>query len=476
MNPATNDASRNVGINLDDLVALPPPRHDFDAVARLVAAMPVKVVVLDDDPTGTQTVHGIDVLTEWSETALAGALTDPRPAFFVLTNSRSLPEAEAVALTRTLATNLRAAARATGHRYTIISRSDSTLRGHFPAEIDALDQGGAQRHDAVIVAPAFFEAGRMTMGDTHYVREGQRLVPAAETEFAHDATFGYRSSNLREWIEEKTGGRVSAGSVASICLPTLRQRAGANAVRDHLLRLSRGSYVVVNAADYGDLEVFVHGLLLAEAAGRRYLCRTAASFVRVRAGIAPQPLLDPAALRGTGAAGGLVVVGSYTAKTTLQLVTVLARVETLSLELVLDQLVRPEGEAAELSGLKAQVEPALRQGRTVVVYTSRGRETALGRAGDLNAGRIVSEALVKLVRSLEVRPRFLIAKGGITSSDIAVQALGVRRARILGQAEPGIPVWQTGPESRWPGLAYVVFPGNVGEAGALDALNRKLGG
>ncbi len=461
-------------MNLAALETLPPPRQDLAAVARLVAAAARKVVVLDDDPTGTQTVHGIDVLTEWSEAALAAALTDPRPGFFVLTNSRSLPEAEAIALMRTLAANLRAAARATGRSYTIISRSDSTLRGHFPAEIDALVATEASRYDGVIVAPAFFEAGRVTIDDTHYVREGERLVPAGETEFARDATFGYRSSDLRQWIEEKTGGRVAANSVASIPLLLLRQPDGAAAVCHRLLQLPRGAFVVVNAAAYGDLEVFVHGLLLAEAAGRRFLCRTAAGFVRVRLALAPQRLLEPTALRGSEGQGGLVVVGSYTAKTTAQLEPVIARPRTLAVELDVGQLVTADGETAELGRVRRAVEQGLREGRTAVVFTSRARETALGRAGDLRAGRIVSDALVKLVRGIAVRPRFLIAKGGITSSDIAVRALDVRRASILGQAEPGIPVWQTGSESRWPGLAYIVFPGNVGEPGTLRALVEKL--
>lgn len=458
-----------------DLANLPPPRSDLAAVTALITAGRRKVVVLDDDPTGTQTVHGIDVLTDWSEPALAAALKDPRPCFFVLTNSRSLPEPAAVELTRTLAANLRAAARATGQMYSVISRSDSTLRGHFPAEVDALAEGPFY-YDAVVVAPAFFEVGRITVDDVHYIREGGRLVPVGETEFSRDATFGYRASNLRQWIEEKTRGRVTVDRVASITLATLRHVRGAERVRDQLLGLPRGTYVVVNAAAYGDLEVFVHGMLLAEARGRAFVGRTAASFVRVRAGVTPQPLLDGPALRGTEGKGGLVVVGSYTAKTTAQLEAALARPRTVGLELRVDNLAAADGIGAEVARLTPAVDAALRADSTAVVFTSRARETALGRAGELAAGRTVSQALVSLVRALTVRPRFLVAKGGITSSDLAVRALGVQRALILGQAEAGIPVWRTGPESRWPGLSYIVFPGNVGEAGTLASLLEKLGG
>jgi uncharacterized protein YgbK (DUF1537 family) len=450
-------------------------RSASDAVALLVAESRRKIVVLDDDPTGTQTVHGIDVLTEWSEAALAAALSDPRPCFFVLTNSRSLPEPAAVELMRTLAANLRAAAGAAGRQYAVISRSDSTLRGHFPAEIEALASADAG-YDGVIVAPVFFEVGRVTVDDVHYVREGERLVPVAETEFARDATFGYRSSDLRAWIEEKTRGRIAAAAVASVAVSTLRAARGADLVRDQLLALPRGGFVVVNAADYGDLEVFVHGLLLAEAAGRRFLCRTAASFVRVRAGLAAKPFLVGDALRSIAGQGGLVVVGSYTAKTTAQLRVALASPRTTGLELHVTRLTEPDGLAREVGRLAPAIETELRAERTAVVFTSRERETALGRAGDLDAGRTVSDALVALVRALTVRPRFVIAKGGITSSDVAVHALGVRRALILGQVAAGIPMWRTGSESRWPGLGYVVFPGNVGEPTTLATVIEKLGG
>ena len=77
-------------------------------------------------------------------------------------------------------------------------------------------------------------------------------------------------------------------------------------------------------------------------------------------------------------------------------------------------------------------------------------------------------------RRLEVRPRYLIAKGGITSSDLATKGLGVKRARVLGQILPGVPVWELGPETKFPGLPYVVFPGNVGGPEALQDAVQKL--
>jgi len=92
----------------------------------------------------------------------------------------------------------------------------------------------------------------------------------------------------------------------------------------------------------------------------------------------------------------------------------------------------------------------------------------------LDIGRRVSDALIAIVQGLAVTPRYLIAKGGITSSDTATHGLGVRRAVVLGQAIPGVPVWQLGAESKYPGLGYVVFPGNVGADTALADLVARL--
>jgi uncharacterized protein YgbK (DUF1537 family) len=447
---------------------------DFDAVRELVAASRTKIVVLDDDPTGTQTMHGIDVLADWSVEALRAALADPRPCFYILTNTRSMPAAEASALALEVAVNLSKAAKGLGVRFTVISRSDSTLRGHFAAELEALEQGLDWAVDAKIVVPAFFEGGRYTIHGIHYVAEGGRLVPAAQTEFARDRTFGYSHSRLADWIEEKTGGRTRAVDVASVDISILRARDGAERVRRQLLDLPRGSFVAVNAASYQDLEVFTHGMLLAEAEGRRYLARSAASFVRVRAGLEPRALLAPTELGSGGTGGGLVIVGSYISKTTAQIHSLLTLANAEPIEVMVDRLAQPGARSAEIARAATAATSAMRAGHHAVVFTSRALVSALGAAGDLRAGRIVSDSLVAIARSIPDRPRFLVAKGGVTSCDIAIRGLGMHRALVLGQAAAGVPVWEMGPETRFPGLRYVVWPGNVGGPDGMRDLIRPL--
>jgi uncharacterized protein YgbK (DUF1537 family) len=433
------------------------------------------VVVVDDDPTGTQTVHDVPVLTTWDETALEKELAAGTVAFYVLTNSRALPEADAVRLARELGANLRQASQRAGRRVEVISRSDSTLRGHYPAETDALAEALGCRPDGLIIAPYFREGGRFTLGDVHYVRQGDLLVPAAQTEFARDPVFGYAHSNLRDWVEEKTGGRWRAEQVTSVPIGVTRS-GGPGAVEPLLQSLTGGQPLIVNAADDRDLEVVVSALSRAEAQGERYLCRTAASFAKVRAGISDRPLLQPEELRSPSADchGGLVVVGSYVPMSTRQLARLRQEPGWVSVELDVPSLIDPARRGPCLDRAQAALADALSADRNVVLFTSRDHITGQSRSESLSIGRSVSEALVELVRSLPVRPRFLIAKGGITSSDLATEALGVRRALVLGQIAHGVPVWRLGEESKFPGLAYVVFPGNVGTDSTLADVARAL--
>ncbi len=434
-----------------------------------------KLVVLDDDPTGTQTVHGVPVLTSWEPAALRAELLSAAPSFYLLTNSRALPPEEAAALGEEIGRALAAAVEECGVAVQVLSRGDSTLRGHFPGETDALLKGLGWTCDATFVVPAFFAGGRITIGDVHYVAEGDELTPVGETEFARDAAFGFRSSRLQDWVEEKTRGRVRASEVVSIGLELLRAADGEERVARRLEELARGATVVVNAEAHGDLAVLTHALAEPALRGRRYLFRTAADFAAAYAGIEPRAPLAAAELVEAGSRmGGLLVAGSYVGKTTRQLDALFAAVPGLArVEIAVERVLEAGERDAELARCVSALAEAIGRGEHAALFTSRRLVTGGDGRGSLAIGDAVSRAVVEIVSSLPLRPRWLVAKGGITSSDVATRALGIRRAEVLGQALPGVPVWRTGGESRWPGLAYVVFPGNVG---GEDALARLVSG
>jgi uncharacterized protein YgbK (DUF1537 family) len=440
--------------------------------ANRIAAAQRTLVVLDDDPTGTQTVSDIAVVTTWDEPTLRAELARAAACFYILTNSRSLTADASRALHHELAANLRAAAAATGRPVAVASRSDSTLRGHFPLETDVL-AAALGPYDATLLTPYFEAGGRYTLHGTHYVAEDDALVPAAETPFARDAVFGYRNSHLPSWVEEKTIGRVRASAVEIIPLDLIR-RGGPAAVAARLRELRDDRVCAVDACAPRDIEVVAAATLMAEDAGARFLYRTAASFVAARIGQAPQDLLATHDFLAQRASGGLILVGSHVPKTSAQLERLLAEKDLAAIEIDVGTLLDPAQRASALAVAQARVNASLAAGRDTVLFTSRTLVTGRDDQANLAIGRSVSAGLIALVQGLTVAPRYLVAKGGITSSDVATHGLGVRRARVLGQALPGVPVWGLGPEARFPGLGYVIFPGNVGGESALADLVRRL--
>ena len=428
------------------------------------------LVVLDDDPTGTQTVHDIPVLTSWAVEELRNEFTGPGSCFYLLTNSRSLPVEAASQLNREIASNLQAASG--GRPFTVVSRSDSTLRGHFPAETDILSEELGP-FDATFLIPYFEAGGRYTIHNIHYVAEGDQLVPCAETPFAKDTVFGYRSSNLREWVAEKTRGRVAPEQVASISLSDLRE-GGPDIVATRLRALPQGAWCIVNAAAPSDLDGFIAGLQTVEQEGRRYLFRTGAQFVSARLGLEPRKLLEGDELAAPDGIGGLTIVGSYVPKTTAQLNHLLGHTDVAAIELDVPSLMNEQQGQRLIEASVAQAEDLLRQHRDVVIHTSRHLVTGKDAREDLEIGSKVSATLVGWLRRLQTKPRYLIAKGGITSSDLATRGLSVKRAVVAGQILPGVPVWRLSSETKFPGLPYIVFPGNVGGTEALTNAIQKL--
>ncbi|KAL0307905.1 UNVERIFIED_CONTAM: D-tagatose-1,6-bisphosphate aldolase subunit GatY [Sesamum angustifolium] len=449
------------------LRSLPPewPTDPINDIISLTQKSSKTLVVLDDDPTGTQTVHDIDVLTEWSIESLVAQFRKKPKCFFILTNSRAISSEKASALITEICRNLSAASKTVENTdYTVVLRGDSTLRADA-----AISEIGEV--DVWIICPFFLQGGRYTIGDIHYVADSETLIPAGETEFAKDASFGYKSSNLREWVEEKTSGRIPASSIASISIQLVR-KGGPGAVCELLCSLKKGSTCIVNAASERDMAVFAAGMIQAELKGKSFLCRSAASFVSARVGIIPEAPLLPSDLRiSRKVVGGLVVVGSYVPKTTKQVEELLSqRGHALKqIEVSVDKIAvkSVEEREQEINHTAEVADVYIKSGKDTLIMTSRQLVVGKTASESLEINFKVSSALVEIVRRISTRPRYILAKGGITSSDLATKALGAKQAKVVGQAMAGVPLWQLGPESRHPGVPYIVFPGNVGDNKAV---------
>ena len=442
--------------------------HEGEIRAEL-AKNPKSIVILDDDPTGTQTVCNVPVITEWTEEILEKELL-ASPVFFILTNSRSLQAEEANALGQLLGERLQKLADKHQKKLIVISRSDSTLRGHYPNEVDALAKGMNVKEARQILAPAFFEGGRYTFDDIHYVKEGNEFVPAAETPFAKDNTFGYTSSNLKDWIVEKSEGKVDKNSISSISVQALRNKSSEEI--KSIIEQPETTHIITNATSYPDLQAMALAILKSDSS---LVFRTAASFINAISGIAIKPCLTKdQILKNPSLNGALLVIGSYVPKTTAQLAYLKERSNAIFLELDVTNVFDIGVFCKELVLLVEKVESSLKTGKDVVIFTSREVKKGTTKNESLDIVNRVSNALISVIKKIRVQPKYILAKGGITSSDIATKGLNVRRANVLGQVLKGVPVWQLDKDAKFPNMAYIVFPGNVGDDMALYELISLL--
>lgn len=439
-----------------------------------------KLVVLDDDPTGVQTVHDVSVYTDWEEESIRKGFEEKEAMFFILTNSRSFSVEETTKVHQDIAARVAKVARELGQDFMIISRGDSTLRGHYPLETQLLADGLTKNEgvviDGEIICPFFPEGGRYTMDNIHYVKEQENLVPAGMTEFAKDKTFGYKSSDLTEYVEEKTEGKYHKEDCITISLDELNA-LDVQGIKDKLMSAQNMAKIIVNAVSYADLKVFCAALVLAMKAGRHYMARTAAAFTKVMGRISDQPLLGRAQLEGDTKNGGIVLIGSHVKKTTDQL-NCLKELDGQAdfMEFQVNTVFEENGLEKEVERTVKAAEEKILSGRTVVIYTSRQLLAPENMTPEekLHISVKISNAVTSIIGKLSVKPKFIIAKGGITSSDVGTKALRVKKARVMGQVKKGIPVWMTGEESKFPGMPYIIFPGNVGEVSTLKEIVEEL--
>ena len=398
-----------------------------------------RMVVFDDDPTGIQTVHGCLLVTDWSDDNIRMAMRDDEPFFYILTNTRALT---AEAARQTVTSALEAVIRVNqefGYRLICVSRSDSCLRGHFPLEPnvmrEVLMKYGYKVWPKIPFAPAFIESGRFTIDGTHYMRDGERLIPVSESEFARDNVFGYKHSHLVDYFQEKGGNPKD--------------------------------YDIVNAQNYEELNAF-RDALFAEIEGEdcAVVIRSSSSLPRSMSGIADKPFLTRQDLGIQANGTGIFIVGSHVKKTTEQLDYLLKSPDVKGIELPIDDILNHSD--ALMSKTLKSIETLSANGITPVVYTARKEVRIEEAAQRLRLGQTVSDFLVDIVRQLPVCPNYLVAKGGITSHDILTKGLAVKTARVMGQVINSVPCVMT---ERFP---YIIFPGNVGSPRSLEEIYKVL--
>lgn len=430
-----------------------------------------KIIVLDDDPTGTQTVKDLYVITSFDEASIKEGFLSDNNMFYILTNSRALNEEKTIELHQHLIKTIDRVSNELNKDYMIISRGDSTLRGHSYLEPEVLNKSSAVKFDGLFYAPAFFDGGRYTFEGIHYIKEGNQFVPAADTEFANDTTFGYHALTMQEYIEEKSEGKVKKEDVLLFDLHLIRS-GDKDKMFAMLDEVKDFKPVVVDALNEEDMNAFTAVLLqYIKQTKKKFLFRTAADFVKSMC-LTPGSIIDPTAYDFNDN-GGLIVVGSHVKKTTAQL-TELLKTDVNKIEFNVQEVKDETMLKNYVETLRLQAEEWVRGGKDVVIFTTRDVIRTHDKYENLRLSKLISESLVTIVSNLAVQPRFIIAKGGITSSDVATIGLGIKKALVLGQIAKGIPVWLTGEEAKYKGIPYIVFPGNVGDVDTLRKVYEKL--
>ncbi|SCS63665.1 four-carbon acid sugar kinase family protein [Staphylococcus caeli] len=428
-----------------------------------------KIIVLDDDPTGTQTVKDLPVYTEWTESLIEDGFKQSSNMFYILTNSRALNETETTILHQEISRNIEKVSKQLDTPYIIISRGDSTLRGHFYLEPKILSDTSDNAFDAVFYLPEFFEGNRFTYNGIHYLKESNSYIPVSESEFANDTTFGFKAKTMSDFIEEKSKGSIKANDVKRITLNQIRKR-DRKSINQVLDEVSNFDAVVVDALNDEDMDYFVSCLTaFLMNNDKKFMFRTAASFVKAMCQT-PGEIIDLKQY-GSQINGGLIIVGSHVKKTSAQLKHLLENTNITAIEFDVKAVTRDDLNEY----IKQQINRViklLKLKKDVVVFTSRDVIRTEDLSNNLSISTNISNALVEIVKGLTIKPRFIIAKGGITSSDVATKGLNIKKAQVIGQITKGVPVWLTGNEAKYNQMPYVIFPGNIGDDETLTEVYK----
>lgn len=408
----------------------------------------MKTIVLDDDPTGTQSASNVTVLLQSNADLLEAELRQA-DSVYVQTNSRAIPEDEAVALVTRVREDAREAAARLGEDVRFVLRGDSTLRGHVFAESNAF----AGEDSIIVFVPAFPAGGRTTIDGIHLVSIDGENLPAHETEYAQDPVFPFTSGRLVEYVAEKSDRPAVAVSLRDVRSGNLAE----------LLRtVEAGSVVLPDAENDGDVSLIADAITQAQNAGRDIVVRSAAPLAAALAGVVSDGLLDFPLVNSPRRT--LLVCGSHTDGATRQLAPVIERFgepSVVSTDVALDDSTKAGQDAAQAASGQLDTRGL------GILMTERRRSS---QHNTLDHGARVMEALTTAVRELVPDVDIVIAKGGITSADVARVGIGAASARVLGQVLPGVSVWDL---IAFDGhsVLYVVVPGNVGGA---DTLTRIL--
>ena len=443
----------------------------------------MKFVVIDDDPTGSQTVHDCLLLLKWDYSTLIKGFESQSNLFFILANTRSLSENDAKLIIEGICKNLKAviASEAYAEEIIFISRGDSTLRGHNFLEPSALNSCLGP-FDATFHIPAFIEGKRFTINGLHFVDK----MPINKTIFARDKIFGYETSNVKNLLFEKSKSHINLDDIQNLFLSDIEilNDEANNIVFKKLKNLKNNKHVIVDVENYSQLKKF--SLIIKKLTKqKKFLFRTAASFISSISEKKSNPKDDKffSNLRIKNKQKrflpGLVIVGSYVELSTIQLKNLLEISTCEPIELNVFEFFRitsSQNNQNQRNFFKNKIMREIRfsfeKGKTPVLFTSR-KFLSLDYSEQFNFYNSLALFIAELVEDLKYEIGYLISKGGITTNVILSNGLNADYVYLEGQILTGISVvtYNLKNDEKLP---VVTHPGNIGTKDSLVNLFKVL--
>ena len=439
----------------------------------------MKIIVIDDDPTGSQTVNDCLLLLRWDYKTLLEGFKSKSKLFFILANTRALSEEDVQKRLKEICNSINYIIKNEGYEneeIIFVSRGDSTLRGHNFLEPNLINTLLGP-FDATFHIPAFLEGNRITMFGKHFVEN----IPAHQTVYAKDKIFGYETNNIGELLCMKSHSKLNLCEIKNLIFSDIEKLdlKNSNKVFQFLSNLNNNNQVIVVIKNYYHLEKFCSAILklIPE---KRFLFRTAASFIstisnskQIKKGNSYFSNLRRKNDKNEFSPG-LFIIGSHIELSTIQLSYLLESQSVKQVELNVTNfynIFKLKDNKKQLLQFKkellSQIKFYLNKKITPIFSTSRKFIVLNDNDNQSTFQYALAIFIAELVKELRNDLSYIISKGGITTNTILSNGLDSNYVYLEGQIFPGISIVTAKLENCEKPLPVITFPGNIGDKDTL---------
>ena len=440
----------------------------------------MKIIVIDDDPTGSQSVHDCLLLLNWNyETLLKGLLSNSS-LLFVLANTRSLSEKEVEKRLEEICNTLYKVYVENNIQDNLlfVSRGDSTLRGHNFLEPDLINQYLGP-FDATFHIPAFLEGNRITINGKHFVNG----VPAHKTNFAKDNIFGYETNDLKKLLYKKSKSKIELKNIKNLnCI----EKYSSYELKNFMENLKNNTHVIVDIDKFSQLEKFSE-LIRELIKNKKFLFRTAASFLKTISNTKniKKSNFYYSQLRLKNKLNqflpGLIIIGSYTDISTKQLNNLLELNFFKAFEIDVEEFYKihlSKNRETLIFKLKKiileRIRITIKNNFIPIIFTSRKEKIIENNYLQMDFYNSLSSFIAEIVADMKYEIGYLISKGGITSNTILNSSFNIDYVYLEGQICSGISLVKAKLTNNKNDLPVITFPGNLGNDHSLTQVWQAM--